>query len=271
MRKPNCLPWLKDTCASQLHAKQRRARTALSLETLEDRTVPALVLSTFDPASGLLNLQFDDARDTIQITFDYSNNHLVQLQQDPNLLGVTSGPYLLVNGGQTVSMDAVKEMRIDLGGGDDLLYEPQWFVPLVRIYGGAGNDNIKIAVNHGTVYAYGGTGDDLINAEHSHNNFLYGGDGNDVLFGSTDGQNYLDGGSGTNQLYPWVGYLQGTDPSTPQMVVYHQGANDQVWDSGGGGHRSEPTIYDFVSDGSSTSGSLYISDPRSDLGPNVLD
>ena len=124
MRKPTYLPWLKDACASQLHAKQRRARTALSLETLEDRTVPALVLSTFDPASGLLNLKFDDARDTIQITFDYSN-HLVQLQQDPSLLGVTTGPYLLVNGGQTVSMDAVKEMRIDLGGGDDLLYEPQ--------------------------------------------------------------------------------------------------------------------------------------------------
>src|SRR5262249_2203587 len=137
MRKPNCLPWLKDTCASQLHAKQRRARTALSLETLEDRTVPALVLSTFDPASGLLNLQFDDARDTIHTTLHYTNTHLVHLQQDPTLLAVTSAPSPLVNGGQPFSMDAVKKMRIVWGGGDDFLYEPQWFVPLVRIYGGA--------------------------------------------------------------------------------------------------------------------------------------
>ena len=144
--------------------------------------VPPSPAATFDATTGRLTVTFGDANDLARFTFDFTNN-LIQLQQDwANAM--IPGPYLLVNGNQTVSQLDVKEMSIDLGAGNDNLLEPILSVPLLKIYGGPGSDVLKTPAGKKVVYVYGGPGDDTINAEHSWTNFLYGEDGNDTVFDS---------------------------------------------------------------------------------------
>jgi len=206
------------------------------VESLEERVVPALTSATFDAASGTLTVRFDNANDHAQFSSDFGTpDNIVLIQQDINHWNEQGTP-LLVNGGQTVSINAVKNTIIRAGGGNDLIDMSRYSnFGTLTLFGGAGNDILKGC--GGINYMYGGAGDDQLNTEFGKTNFMYGEEGNDVIWGSPYGTNTMDGGAGTNYVYSYGG---------SDTFIYHEGAHDLFVDFGG------DDTYVLVGSGSST-------------------
>ncbi len=207
---------------------------------------------TVSLSAGIYTVQFGDEDDVVSFSYDTQGTGFILLQQDPNHINEPGTP-LLFNG-QPLLMSDVKKMVIDLGAGNDKLLEPQLQLDELWIYGGDGNDVIKVPNGLHTTHVYGGRGDDVINAEHSgrdRTNYLYGEDGDDQLSGSSDGENVLDGGPGNNHL---IVFPDTWDPAVVQTIIFHPGDHDTVLDTGG------PTVYKFISSGlpEPTGGSLSI-------------
>ncbi|MBY0232382.1 MAG: hypothetical protein K2W96_24145, partial [Gemmataceae bacterium] len=157
-------------------------RAVLSLESLEDRSVPAASLSAWLGNDGVLLIQGTENADTIVVRQDAIGRVSVQ------------GISISVLGGANPSVAASSISRIEVQGlgGDDLIRTDSenisGFVGLTRpvtIFAGAGNDTIR-AGNRGTTI-HGQTGNDSI----------FGGAGNDTIFGGA-GNDTIVGGAGND-------------------------------------------------------------------------
>lgn len=213
--------------------------------------------------NNTLRLLFDDAHNKIRLTT--SSDGFLQLVDfsagdiDPYKV---VGDLVLVNG-QPVDTTTLDALEIIFCDGEDQLLEPMFSVPELRIFGGAGDDVIKIPLGRGIAYVYLGPGDDSVNAEHHETNWLYGEDGNDRVAGSSDGANFLYGGSGRNSMITFEHFLPASlYHTTRDTTVYRQGASETWMDM-----RAD-NDYVFVSDGSGAAGRVTISDHGGD---DVLD
>lgn len=207
--------------------------------------------------SGVLTVTFGDADDLMEFTFLTGATLTITYMGEEDW----NAPQPLLFQGNPILMNTVTKWVIDLGGGDDNLANPIGRVPDLWIYGGSGNDTIHTPAGPGLTHVYGGPGDDQVNAEHSQDNWVYGEEGNDFLSGSNDGFNLLDGGPGSNLLTSNKHILQ-PPLGKKTTLVYHQGATD-IWTD-----NSADNIFQFISDGSITAGTLTIFGA---IGTDVLD
>lgn len=180
-----------------------------------------------------LGITWDDTDNTTRLSID--NDGYLLLQEDPNNM-MQPGPRLMY-AGQPIAASQIVDFTLNYGGGADELVSSEFpNSQTLTIYGGAGNDLLKIPQGTRQVWAYGGAGDDVLNAELAAWNYLYGEDGDDTIWnGLLDGsRNYMDGGGGTNTLLLQTPFGGPEDPSVIyDTLVHHAAANDTFWDVDG--------------------------------------
>jgi Ca2+-binding RTX toxin-like protein len=179
-----------------------------SLESLEDRAVPAIT-AVFSPANGgLLLITGDGADNTITV----SRNVVGTILVNGAAVNVGAG-----KGGTSTVGNTANVQVFGLAGNDVLrLDETNGPLPLAQLFGGSGNDvlaggsgNDVLDGNDGNDQLNGAGGDDLLLGE-SGADVLNGGDGADLTFGG-DGDDTADGDRGDdaaflgdgNDLFVW--------------------------------------------------------------------
>lgn len=185
-------------------------RTALAVEALDERLVPAVGLQ-----NGVLVVSGTNYSDSIVISDDYSNNFTVSLNGQQVAAVAKSRVWQNTvrvygsSGNDTIRLQSWVRLRMDAYGGygDDQIWGGSYND---QLYGDDGNDRI-----------YGDAGSDLIRGG-AGNDVLFGQDGNDTLMGE-DGNDTLYGGAGKDDLYGGFG--------TDYFFVYND--SDSVFDSGG--------------------------------------
>src|SRR5262245_43081261 len=142
-------------------AGQRKQRVQLRMETLEDRTAPAVI--AFVDHGDLRIKPTDGAADTITIT-----------QTAPGSYTVTGSGGTVVNGvaDNAVTLTGVtRDFRINTGGGNDTLTLDTVTVPRnLKIETGSGDDIVTltgVTVTNKTKSINTGSGDDTINIDGS--------------------------------------------------------------------------------------------------------
>lgn len=160
---------------SSRRQRRKTASRAVAAETLEIRTVPAVVgLNHMTPVltNGILTVIGDSAANKIEVT--QSNGRIQVL-------------------GKSFAASSVKTIVLSGEGGDDTLTVSSTInIPCV-IYGGSGNDTIRSGSAADTIYA--GSGSDTVFARSGNDN-IYGGSGNDTVDGGLGSDSVLDASSG---------------------------------------------------------------------------
>jgi Ca2+-binding RTX toxin-like protein len=155
--------------------------------------------STFNPATGILNVIGDTADNSIVTSRDAAGRILVN--------GVNT-----IGGTPTVANTSLIQI-FGQGGNDTItVNEANGALPAVQIFGGNGNDRIT-----------GGSGNDLQFGQ-ADNDTINGGGGNDLLFGG-DGNDTLDGGTGTDQLFGGAGN---------DTMIWNPGGGTDLFEGGDG-------------------------------------
>jgi Ca2+-binding RTX toxin-like protein len=178
----------------------RRANRHLTLETLEERAVPAVVSVSFQ--NGFLNIEGDNQGNTILLSRTASGFLLVQsIESQVNFAG-------------SVAPTVTNTTSIGIGGngGNDIIIldETNGPLPAALILGGDGDDTIQ-----------GGSGNDSIDGGNG-NDLLLGMGGNDLIFGSA-GNDSIDGGAGNDSI----------DAGDGNDLVYGNAGNDTIYGNTG--------------------------------------
>lgn len=133
-------------------------------------------------------------------------------------------------GTQEVRIPAGEEVVINTGGGADTITVPEGTVVHVRLVTGAGNDTVAGHGSDGSIEAFTGAGDDVVETGDGHDfvdagaghdyvdgsggdDRIFGGEGSDVLYGmggddiisGGDGHDYLEGARGDDELFGGAG------------------------------------------------------------------
>ncbi len=144
-------------------------------------------------------------------------------------------------------------LNINTHEGDDRVHIDPEVVARIKVYGGAGNDTVRLGGGLG--YVEGNDGDDtLMGGRGSH--VMYGGNGRDRLYGG-DGPNtktnYMDGGSDDDLMYGGSGHNvmnggNGNDriSTAGRSVVYTGPGHDRVYSSAN--NTDEGVVYGKRSD-----------------------
>ncbi len=152
-----------------------RRKHHLTLETLEDRTVPATVAFS----NGILYATGSNAAETIRITQTASR--------------------ITVEGAGYVAASSVRSIVVDAKGGNDYV-DMRTVKVSAAIYSGDGDDMVvatqsadQIFAGYGNDRIWGMDGNDTISGE-AGNDILFGNNGYDYLYGN-DGNDFLDDGN----------------------------------------------------------------------------
>src|SRR5437762_2658881 len=156
-------------------SRRNRAVRLVGLESLEDRTTPAIT-AVFTPIGG----------GVLTVLGDNLDNTIVVGRNAAGSLLVNNGAVAIRGGTPTVANTSLIAM-FGLGGNDTLaLDEANGALPSADLFGGDGNDTL-----------IGGSGADQLFGQ-SGNDTLLGKGGTDLLFGGT-GDDVLTGGAGDDQ------------------------------------------------------------------------
>jgi Ca2+-binding RTX toxin-like protein len=162
--------------AQPIRKKPAQVGSRLSVEALEDRTLPA-VSALFSSVTHVLTVFGDSA----------SNNIVVSRNAAGTIL-VNGGAVPVLGGAATVANTSLIQV-FGLDGNDQIsLDESNGMLPSANLFGGAGNDTL-----------IGGSGNDQLFGE-AGNDILLGKGGNDFLFGGA-GNDTLTGGAGNDQVF----------------------------------------------------------------------
>jgi Ca2+-binding RTX toxin-like protein len=200
------------------HQQSPQRATQLTLEVLEDRTVPSVTLR-----KGVIYIHQTPRSDELIIIPGVGGRKYTVIDNGRKYNFRASQVYGgQVNyhglGGGDFFVNPIKKLRnwADGGPGDDTLRTG--YAGGDTLVGGAGNDNLGAAGVSKTNFLFGGEGDDTLSSGpgsdelygESGNDQLNGGGGNDMLAGG-DGNNTLAGGIGNDSLYGAGGndYLDG--------------------------------------------------------------
>ena len=167
---------------SRTFASRRPARRslALSLESLDNRIVPAITAS-FAAGTGVLTITGDALDNSITVSRDAAGKLLV------------NGGAVAVLGGTPTVANTTLIQALGLGGNDTItLSEVNGALPRANLFGGSGNDILT-----------GGSGNDLIFGQ-SGNDTELGKGGNDTLHGGANSDT-LTGGTGNDQVFGGMG------------------------------------------------------------------
>ena len=132
------------------------------IESLEPRRLMAVTTSF---ASGILTVTSDHASDRVFIG-----------RNDHGQIFVSVNHYVL----RAVSAGHVSGIRVNLGGGNDVLSTAHTVDKPMTIHGGEGNDTLQGGSGHDLIYGDGG--DDLLRAQDGRRDSLFGGPGNDTAY-----------------------------------------------------------------------------------------
>ena len=130
----------------------------------------------------------------------------------------------------TLPLSALKEVRIEGAGGDDVLGIYNYATPMATaVFAGDGRDLVVVTNSMGATgsLVYGGDGDDVIHLISTRGAFAghvaYGDAGDDVIFGSENADLIWGDDDGIRE----VDLPQGND------LVFAGGGDDRVWGGGG--------------------------------------
>jgi Ca2+-binding RTX toxin-like protein len=170
------------SCSGRQQANKSRLR--LTLETLDERIVPA-VTASFTPGTGILS-----------VLGDAGNNNIVVSRDAAGQILVNGGAVAVQGGTATVANTALIQV-FGLAGNDTItLDEANGALPAANLFGGAGND--VLTGGSGNDMLFGQAGNDTLLGKGG-NDFLFGGDGNDVLIGGT-GDDQVFGEAGDDRM-----------------------------------------------------------------------
>lgn len=131
-------------------------------EALEPRRLLAVTTSF---ASGVLTVTSDNASDSV---FIGKNDHgQIFVQVNHHVI-------------RAIGASHVNGIRVNLGGGNDLLTTSHAVNKPMTIHGGAGNDTLQGGSGHDQIFGDGG--DDLLKAQDGVSDVLNGGLGNDTAY-----------------------------------------------------------------------------------------
>ncbi len=119
---------------------------------------------------------------------------------------------------QTVTSPIAGGNRIDLGGGNDIVFVSKGD----RVFGGDGNDVFDATDANGGNRMSGGAGDDIFFL--GSNDRALGGDGNDKFYVQSGGGNLLSGGTGADQF--WIANAE--LPDSANTVLDFQVGTDVI-------------------------------------------
>ncbi|QEH37688.1 Bifunctional hemolysin/adenylate cyclase precursor [Aquisphaera giovannonii] len=177
------VPNFRRLLENRLGRRPRRDRRAVRLsvlESLEDRSTPA-VTASFSPGAAVLTIFGDSLNNTITVSRDAAGSILVN-----------GGAVSILGGTPTVANTALIQAFGQAGNDTITLSEANGALPKANLFGGAGDDVLT-----------GGSGGDLLFGQ-AGNDTLLGKGGNDLLFGG-DGNDALTGGDGDDQVFGEAG------------------------------------------------------------------
>lgn len=182
--------------------------TTLKLETLEDRTVPA-VTANFWGAFGLLGITGDNNDNQIDVELNTVGNSIHVYET----VGGNRNQILVINGMQGTPVgDLVQNVTIAMYNGNDIVNFGDIGNPniMVDVDGGGGNDELQCDL---PCTMLGGDGNDVLTGS-DYADALNGEDGNDVIYGNGD-HDYLYGGLGLDNMEGGDGqdYMEGGEDS----------------------------------------------------------
>jgi hypothetical protein len=217
-----------------------RLRRNLSIERLEDRTVPAGITGTLQ--NGILYITGTPGDDTIVVR--YRNKTIsvdgtdISAEAGRIVINATAGNDIIRLDNPNPTKDTIPlrvPSTINLGDGNNTVYGSNCGDIIYCGNGSnvihAGNGKNYIRGGNGNNLIYGGNGGDAINIYGSGRNTIYGGTGNDTIYGGSGpdliyggaGDDYIDGGPGGDTMY-----------GGPGNDTLNGGAGDDYLDGGDG-------------------------------------
>lgn len=222
---------LVDEAERELSELVRGLRSVVSdAEELSDRwSGPADGSPLWDaPEDVGFDVQVTSLDGTTVVTTGVGDDTVV-VEVDPDT-GETVLTITTPEGTQEVRIPAGEEVVINTGGGADEITVPAGTVVHVRLVTGAGDDTISAHGSDGSIEAFTGAGDDIVETGDGHDfidagaghdyvdgsggdDRIFGGEGSDVLYGMGGediisggaGHDYLEGGRGDDELFGGAG------------------------------------------------------------------